>query len=275
MAEVEDPQLLKRVLEEWRNHKMSTGMIRDILMYLDRAYVPKEKLEPVYARGMKLWMLKVLKNPRLKERIINQVVSSIRRERLGEDVDRMTIRRLTQMYIEISKEAYVEDLESRLLTDANFFFNSSSQSFLGVNSVPDYIKKANEWIEEEKKRVDSYLDPSSKFKLLEVVYEQVLVVHLDALSDQTSCDAMMKDEKWSDLGNMYKAFTNISAGLPKIPHVLKDYAMREGMAFIKDPAKTAGAVIYIEGLLAMKAKYTSLVDEHFVKDKLFTQVMRR
>ena len=103
----------------------------------------------------------------------------------------------------------------------------------------------------------------------------MLAVHLDALSDQTSCDAMMKDEKWSDLGNMYKLFTNISAGLPKICHVLKDYAMREGMAFIKDPAKTADAVIYIEGLLAMKAKYTSLVDEHFVKDKLFTQVMRR
>ena len=43
-----------------------------------------------------------------------------------------------------------------------------SQEFISTNSVPDYLKKAQVWIDDEKKRADLYLDPSSKPKLLEV-----------------------------------------------------------------------------------------------------------
>jgi len=241
-------------------------------MYMDRTYVPKEKLEPVYERGMKLWMLQVLKNSKIKERMIKQALDSIHRERMGEDIDRNAIRKLTQMYMEISKEAYIGDFESRLLSSTRTFFQTSSQEFLSTNSVPDYLKKAQMWIDDEKKRADSYMDPSSKSKLLEVVYDEVLTVHLQHLVDPAGCDAMLQDEKWPDLGRMYKMFTYIKAvGLPKLCEVLKDYIDREGMAFIKDPAKTGDAVVYIEGLLALKNKYANLVDEHFHKDKKFTQ----
>jgi hypothetical protein len=34
--EAEDPQLLCRLIEQWANHRMSMGMIRDILMYMVR-----------------------------------------------------------------------------------------------------------------------------------------------------------------------------------------------------------------------------------------------
>merc|ERR1712100_606219 len=72
VAEAEDPQLLERLIKGWQAHKLSMGMIRDILMYMDRTYVPKEKLEPVYDRGMKLWLEQVLREPKIKERVLNQ-----------------------------------------------------------------------------------------------------------------------------------------------------------------------------------------------------------
>ena len=105
VAEAEDPQLLERLIKHWGFHKMSMGMIRDILMYMDRTYVPKEKLEPVYDRGMKLWIEKVLREPKIKDRLLNSALDSIRRERLGEVIERNSIRKFIQMFVEISKEA--------------------------------------------------------------------------------------------------------------------------------------------------------------------------
>ena len=40
-----EDDLLKKVNEIWKNEKMCIVMIKDILMYMDRIYVPKMKLQ--------------------------------------------------------------------------------------------------------------------------------------------------------------------------------------------------------------------------------------
>jgi cullin 3 len=42
-----DEDLLKRVNEIWQQEKLCIIMIKDILMYMDRNYVPKLKLQSV------------------------------------------------------------------------------------------------------------------------------------------------------------------------------------------------------------------------------------
>ena len=44
VAEAEDPQLLARLIEQWGNHRLSMGMIRDILMYMVSASVRLKKI---------------------------------------------------------------------------------------------------------------------------------------------------------------------------------------------------------------------------------------
>jgi len=222
---------------------------------------------------MILWMEQVLRNPKITDRALNEALDSIRRERLGEDIDRVAIRKFMQMYMEISKDAYVLDVEKRLLESTATFFAAHSQEFISTNAVPDYLKKAQVWIDDERKRSDLYLDPSTQPKLLEVVYEQVLTTHLSSIvdSDKSGCCVMMRDGKWEDLGRMYKMLGYIkAAGHPKMRETLKTYVDNEGMAFVKDPLK-ADAVIYIEGLLEMRRKYADLVDMQLDKDKKFVQ----
>lgn len=40
-----EDDLLRKVNEIWKNEKMCIVMIKDILMYMDRNYVPKMKLQ--------------------------------------------------------------------------------------------------------------------------------------------------------------------------------------------------------------------------------------
>ena len=51
---VNDEQFLLQLKDKWEKHKLSSIMIRDILMYMDRTYVAAQKKVPVYERGRAL-----------------------------------------------------------------------------------------------------------------------------------------------------------------------------------------------------------------------------
>jgi len=143
-----------------------------------------------------------------------------------------------------------------------------------MNSLPEYLKKTQVWIDDETKRAETYLDPSTKPKLLEVVYDEILTRHLSAIieNDGSGCHAMLQDEKWEDVGRMYKMLGYIkTVGHPKLCESLKAYVDSEGMKFINDPGNTENAVVYIEGLLSMRIKYDALVKNEFGDDKKITQ----
>lgn len=45
IAKASDEDLLKKINEIWKQEKLCIVMIKDILMYMDRNYVPKMKLQ--------------------------------------------------------------------------------------------------------------------------------------------------------------------------------------------------------------------------------------
>jgi cullin 3 len=50
-----DDEILNLMHESWRKYTLCMVMIRDILMYLDRTYVSKAKLVPVYEMALKIF----------------------------------------------------------------------------------------------------------------------------------------------------------------------------------------------------------------------------
>ncbi len=51
--------------------------------------------------------MQVLNDVKIKDRVLNEALDSIRRGRLGEAIDRNAVRKLMQMYMEISKEVWI------------------------------------------------------------------------------------------------------------------------------------------------------------------------
>jgi len=276
LSAVDSSQLLSAIITRWTDHKVSMGMIRDILMYLDRTYVPKEKLPPVYECGLSAWLEHVLHNDGIKEAALAEALSCIARERQNEDADRVVLRKFTSMYCEISKQAYVNDFEHPMLVASRQHFKLSAAEFISTNSVSDYLTKAQAWIESEGKRAESYLDPSTKPKLLNTLYDEVLVQHLDTmLMHDSGCTQMLRDEKWQDLGRLYSMLLLIKdlGVIEKLSAAVYAYIDKVGMDFVSDSSKTGDAVQYIDGLLQMKIKFTHLVENHFQGDKLMVKML--
>ena len=83
-------------------------------------------------------------------------------------------------------QAYVNDFEKPMLAATRLHFKSCSQELISTNAVATYLKGAQEWINSETKRAESYLDPSTKPKLLSVIYEEVLLHHLSTMLNNES-----------------------------------------------------------------------------------------
>ena len=74
-----------------------------------------------------------------------------------------------------------------MLAASTLHFKACSQEVISTNCVSTYLSKAQQWIDSESKRADTYLDPTTKPKLLGVIYKEVLLQHLPTmLNNETS-----------------------------------------------------------------------------------------
>ena len=68
-----DTEFLSELKDKWDKHKVSSIMIRDILMYMDRTYVVAQKKVAVYERGLHIFRDEVVRNPRVKDRLLEML----------------------------------------------------------------------------------------------------------------------------------------------------------------------------------------------------------
>ncbi len=61
----------------WEEHQTTMIMIRDILLYLDRAYV-KDERETVYELGLSLFRDNVIRRPAIHDHLRNTLLEMIR-----------------------------------------------------------------------------------------------------------------------------------------------------------------------------------------------------
>lgn len=66
VAVAADGDFLPQLKEKWEKHRLSSIMIRDILMYMDRTYVVAQKKVAVFERGLQIFRDEVCRNDRIK-----------------------------------------------------------------------------------------------------------------------------------------------------------------------------------------------------------------
>ena len=72
----------------WNDHQIAMVMIRDILMYMDRAYVEQNNVDTVYDLGLILFRDLVARNSVIQDCLRETLLSMIDKERKGEVVNR-------------------------------------------------------------------------------------------------------------------------------------------------------------------------------------------
>ena len=264
--------LLPALATAWADHKITLGMIKDILMYMERTYVPSNKKVPIYILGLQIFRNVIIHHTQVRDRLRQILLDNIGSERNGCIIDRSLMKSILSMLSELGVEGvniYEEDFEVHFLEDTRNFYRAESLKFLSEATCPDYVKKAESRLAEETARVQGYLSHATELKLKHVVETELITVHAKALVEMegSGCACMMADNKLEDLKRMFSLFSRVPSTLDHIRECMSDCVKKTGASIISDQDKVKDPVAFVQQLLDLKAKYDDIVDNCFKGEK--------
>ena len=280
VADSNDERFLPELKDKWDKHKLSSIMIRDILMYMDRTYVASQKKTPVYERGLQIFRDEVCRNARIKDRLLHMLLDLVQRERTGEMIERGLLKTITSMLVELGRDVYTRDFESPFLSASATFYQAESQEYIAQNSAADYIKKAEQRLQEEADRVAHYLDAATEARIREVAERELIGRHMRTIAEMehSGVVAMIEDNKLDDLKRAYELFKRVTqptSGLTVIREIMAAHVRARGTELVSDEERNRDPVAYVTGLLALRDKYEAVIKDAFSDDKQFKNALNK
>lgn len=266
---------LEELNAKWMDHNKALQMIRDILMYMDRTYVPTAHRIPVHELGLNLWRDNIIHSPMIHSRLLDTLLDLIDRERMGEVINRGLMRSITKMLMDLGPAVYQDDFEKPFLEVSDSFYSGESQQFIECCDCGNYLKKAERRLNEEMERVSHYLDAGSEAKITSVVEKEMIANHMHRLvhMENSGLVNMLVDDRYEDLGRMYALFRRVPDGLSTIRDVMTSYLRETGKQLVTDPERLKDPVEFVQRLLDEKDKHDKIISVAFGNDKTFQNAL--
>ncbi|CAD6242390.1 unnamed protein product [Miscanthus lutarioriparius] len=266
---------LEELNAKWMDHNKALQMIRDILMYMDRTYVPTSHRTPVHELGLNLWRDHIIHSPMIHSRLVNTLLDLIKGERMGEVINRGLMRSITKMLMDLGPAVYQDDFEKPFLDVSASFYSVESQEFIECCDCGNYLKKAERRLNEEMERVSHYLDAGSEAKITSVVEKEMIANHMHRLvhMENSGLLNMLVDDRYEDLGRMYSLFRRVPDGLSTIRDVMTSYLRETGKQLVTDPESLKDPVEFVQRLLNEKDKHDKIISVAFGNDKTFQNAL--
>ncbi|XP_038904857.1 cullin-3A-like isoform X2 [Benincasa hispida] len=260
---------------KWADHNKALQMIRDILMYMDRTFIPSTHKTPVHELGLNLWRDVVIHSSKTQTRLRDTLLELVHMERSGEVINRGLMRNIIKMLMDLGSSVYQEDFEKHFLDVSADFYRLESQQFIESCDCGDYLKKAERRLNEEIERVSHYLDARSEPKITSVVEKEMIESHMQRLvhMENSGLVNMFVDDKYEDLGRMYNLFRRVPSGLSIVRDVMTSYIRDTGKQLVTDPDRIKDPVDYVQRLLDLKDKYDKVISLAFNNDKTFQNAL--
>jgi len=265
-----DEVFLKELLYQWERHRSAIGMIRDILMYLDRTYVPMFKKTPVFDLGINIFGQEVFHQSTL-ERIQRLMMLMIYQDREGEIVlDRFLLKNLCQMMLEISKQdVYLPFFEVKFLQESSEYFKKEASTVFERSTVTDYLKKVQSRLRLETDRAYYCMDVDTKTKIENLVKRYMIEEFKNQLieKDGSGCFSLLQNWRIGDLRLVYDVLGLVNDALKPYVDVVRKFCTAEGVSIVTDKEKDEKPLELIESCIQLRRKYDELLDKSFSKTK--------
>ncbi|KAM0936812.1 putative cullin protein, neddylation [Dioscorea sansibarensis] len=266
---------LEELNRRWGDHNKALQMIRDILMYMDRTFVPINHKTPVHELGLNLWRDNIIHCSKIQTRLQNTLLDLIHRERTGEVINRGLMRNITKMLVDLGSCVYQDNFEKHFLEVSADFYRVESQQFIDSCDCGEYLKKAERRLNEEIERVSQYLDAKSETKITYVVEKEMIDNHMQRLvhMENSGLVNMLMDDKYGDLSRMYNLFRRVPEGLSTIREVMTAHLRETGRQLVTDADKLKDPVDFVQHLLDVRYKFDKIITTAFNNDKTFQNAL--
>jgi len=232
----------------WKEIKECIVMIRDILLYMNKNYVPKFNLPLVEDMQYSQFKHHVIQNAVIKERLVSLLIKDIRLERDGEVIEKTQIRSSIQMLIEVcknSRKLYEQEFEKVLLAETAEYYKLESQQLITSSSCASFLEKAHRRLMQEYERIASYLDSSTETKLIGTfLNEYIGDAHSHTLLTMGSgLMHMIRNNSMEELALVYNMFQRRPASFELLRKHIAEFIVSEGNKLVTEEVKNDELVV--------------------------------
>ncbi|KAI3383543.1 hypothetical protein SNEBB_005351 [Seison nebaliae] len=280
MITTNSKNFLQELNESFHNYKMSLGMIKDILMYLDKKYLRQRRLDSVEHIGYKLFRNYIIGNDRIAPTLTKTLLNQIDRERKNGRINREVILKSCKMLMTLgieTRDVYRINFEEPFLKQSEEFYRSEALRYIAFENASRYLRNVRERFDEEKCRAKLYLDPSTEQFIVKVLEKELISNHLQQIIDMPNSGVyfMLKFNHTDMLNLMYTLLKTVPNGISSMCEALSKYIQEEGIELASKSESKVEPVVYIQSLIDFRDRFTIFLEQSFKKDKIFMQQINR
>ena len=281
-----DEDLLRYFTRKWDSYRFSSRVLDGVCSYLNRYWIRSRRAEgsidyyEVYQLALVIWH-KVLFEE-VGGRVTKAILKLIEKERTGATIDTRLISGVLDCYVELgltdynhldrsnpALKIYQDEFEIKFLEETRDFYTRESSAFLSNNSMSDYMRKIEQRLVEEQKRIGSYLNKNSEPRLIQTCEEVLIKQHLELFHQEFQI--MLADGKQENLSLIYFLVSRIPHGLDRLKVILEEHITAQGSARLEKCGDAAGndPALFMSTILDVHNYFEVLVRDAFESDLHF------
>ncbi|KAI9663184.1 MAG: hypothetical protein M1821_008232 [Bathelium mastoideum] len=281
-----DEALLKFYIKQWDRFTTAGMYNHHLFRYLNRHWVKREvdegkkNIYDIYTLHLVRWKDDMFEYTH--KNVMDAVLRLVERQRNGETIEQSQIRSIVNSFVSLgldesdttksTLEVYKEKFEVPFLQATKKYYQSESKQFLAVNSVVDYMKKAEARLDEEKEHVPVYLLNEILNPLMKTCETALISEHSVLLRDEFQ--NLLDNDRVEDLARMYSLLARVPDGLDPLRQRFETHVRKAGLTAVEKVAADGESLepkVYVEALLEVHTQYQDLVNKAFRGESEFVR----
>ncbi|THX02615.1 Cullin-domain-containing protein [Aureobasidium pullulans] len=287
MVKHSDEALLSFYIKEWNRYTTAGTYNNHLFRYLNRHWVKREidegkkDIYDIYTLHLVRWKEDMFGTT--QNAVMDAVLHLVEKQRNGETIEQSQIKSVVDSFVSLgideqdstksTLDVYRIYFEKPYLESTEKYYAQESRQFLADNSVVEYMKKAEQRLEEEKERVPLYLLNEIMAPLMKTCEKALITDHCAILRDEFQ--VLLDHDKVEDMTRMYKLLARIPEGLDPLRSRFEAHVLRAGNAAVDKVASAAENALdpktYVDALLEVHTKYSDLVQTAFNGESEFVR----